>query len=254
MSKLFNRFRKNRASNASTTFTSTCSQVSTAGSRASKNSELDLIAVHPNEAFEAADSAPASSTYTFEVRHQPPGHVSSEDALPPQLGAEQPKEDPQPSVDLPSALPKSLTAFEAAEERLKDAAKNLEKIIPTEVLESEKLEIKGCADINTLADNIAVAIGRLMNKRNVEETKQSTVKTLMKGWVKKALPFVQNGLSATTVHTTSLGCLTDLCTQNAIPAPYGLIASGLLFIVQVCQTFTRLIFLEPKNHHGFGLG
>jgi hypothetical protein len=108
-----------------------------------------------------------------------------------------PEEKGPEQSDRSNSPSNTLTPVEVAEASLKAAAKKLEKAIPKEVLESGKLEIKGCADINTLADNVALAIGSLMNERNVAESKQSVVKTLLKGWVKKALPFLQHGLSTT---------------------------------------------------------
>jgi hypothetical protein len=89
------------------------------------------------------------------------------------------------------------TATEA-EKRLKKAAKELQKLIPADIAQSEDLEIKtikGCADINSLADKVGSAVVKVMEHRSMEIEKQPAVQKLLKSWVKNVLPFVHQGLS-----------------------------------------------------------
>jgi hypothetical protein len=135
-------------------------------------------------------------------------NVSSEHGapadLPPKPNTTQPQDHQQQTAGQQKATP---TPLKTAEARLKEAANKLQKVIPEQLLESDKLEIKGCADINPMADDVALAIGRLMDQRNVDEAKQSVVKTLMKGWVKKALPFIQYGLNSAKVGLSAASVL-----------------------------------------------
>jgi hypothetical protein len=80
----------------------------------------------------------------------------------------------------------------------KKAAEELKKLIPADIAQSEDLEIKtikGCADINSLADRVGSAVVKVMEHRRMEIEKQPAVQKLLKSWVKNVLPFVHQGLS-----------------------------------------------------------
>jgi hypothetical protein len=77
-----------------------------------------------------------------------------------------------------------------------------------------------------------------MNKRNVDESKQPAVKPLlMKGWVKKALPFVQNGLRAAKVYTI-LGLFCRLVYPGRDPCPLS------FWITLYCPGFAKPVYLS----------
>jgi hypothetical protein len=90
-----------------------------------------------------------------------------------------------------------------AEERVKAAAEKLKKKIPQEIFQTEALEIKpihGCADINSLSQLIESAIGTLMEQQQFENSEQTMIQALTNAWVKKVIPFVQQGLSIVKVQ------------------------------------------------------
>jgi hypothetical protein len=104
-------------------------------------------------------------------------------------------EPPIQSLDGDADPPKTATE---AEKRLKKAAEELQKLIPADIAQSEDLEIKtikGCADINSLADKVGSAVVKVMEHRSMEIAKQPAVQKLLKSWVKNVLPFVHQGLS-----------------------------------------------------------
>jgi hypothetical protein len=104
-------------------------------------------------------------------------------------------EQPIQSSDGDADPPKTATE---AEKRLKKAAEELQKLIPADIAQSEDLEIKtikGCADINSLADRVGSAVVKVMEHRRMEIEKQPAVQKLLKSWVKNVLPFVHQGLS-----------------------------------------------------------
>jgi hypothetical protein len=156
-----------------------------------------------NAPEEATSEPPLADTLAFRNHHSTSTPVPSEDGLPiqplPEQNAVQSETNLQQTADQSQVPSETLSHLGNSERRLEEAAKKLNKVIPKESFLSDHLEITGCADINTIADNVASAIGTLMSERNIDRTKQSVVKTLLKGWVKKALPFIQQGLSAASV-------------------------------------------------------
>jgi hypothetical protein len=113
--------------------------------------------------------------------------------------------------------------------KLNEAVEKLKQKIPQDILTSSTFEIKPSADINSLANNIGSALVTMMEQRNIEKAKQSNVKMMITEWAKKAIPFVEKGLTIANVQPY----LFSLILQGLIPAPYNLIAAGVLFIVQV---------------------
>ena len=123
------------------------------------------------------------------------------------------------------------TRLGAAKKKLEEAARKLEGLLPLDLMSSqrEKMEsIKGSADINALAESLGSIIEVLMRDRDIEEAPSGL--SLIKIWVKKALPFIEHGLDVATVSSPLL----LLKIQDVVPAPYGLLVSGVLFAVQVC--------------------
>jgi hypothetical protein len=111
--------------------------------------------------------------------------------------ASQPPRSNQPASKQPKA---KWTRLGSAEKKLKESAKKLEELLPLDLLTSQKKEmeyIKGSADINALAESLGSVIKDLMGERDVEET--SSGLSVIKVWVKKALPFIEKGLDIATV-------------------------------------------------------
>jgi hypothetical protein len=59
--------------------------------------------------------------------------------------------------------------------------------------------IQGYADLGTVAESLVCVMETMIDEKSIEESKKSTAKALIKSWVKKALPFIEQGLSAATV-------------------------------------------------------
>ena len=207
-----------------------------------RNTPEEPIAAPPTDGLTSGNDPLGSSTSASRSQTSKGVSSAAEDGppkRPPRPNSAQPETNLQQTADQPQAPSGLLSSTEYAEKRLKEAAEKLEKVIPKEVLQSGKLEINGCADINTMADNVALAIGRLMNQRNIDESKQSAVKTLMKGWVKKALPFIQHGLSAASV--LKLGVLYLLVPTGRDP--------GSLWINRIGVTLRRPGFAKFDPSH-----
>jgi hypothetical protein len=54
-------------------------------------------------------------------------------------------------------------------------------------------------DLNSLTENVEDVIGQMMDKNKIEENEQALVKAVTNHWVKKAIPYVQKGLSVAEV-------------------------------------------------------
>ena len=96
--------------------------------------------------------------------------------------------------------PKGLSPLERAQKKLKEAAEKLKSKIPSNmILKEEQLKtdsVKGCADVNCIAEHMGLAIESLMHERSRDdESDKGTVKELVKRLVKKSLPFVEPGLT-----------------------------------------------------------
>lgn len=123
------------------------------------------------------------------------------------------------------------TRLGAAKKKSEEAAKKLEGLLPPDLMTSqrEKMEsIKGSVDINALAESLGSIIEVLMRDRDIEEAPSAGL-SMIKIWVKKALPFIEHGLDVATVSSP----FSLLKIQDVVPAPYGLLVSGVLFAVQV---------------------
>jgi hypothetical protein len=96
-----------------------------------------------------------------------------------------------------------------ARDRLNKAAEQLKEKIPNDIQGSTSLEVKGSADVNSLADNIGSAMVMMMDSRKVEQSKQSRVQALVIDWAKKTIPFVQQGLTIANVKTHFMILWTD---------------------------------------------
>jgi hypothetical protein len=165
----------------------------------SRNTPVETIStIRSNDsASHLRPSVVSTSASTCDVSREVSTDVPSRNPTTPADTIE--PENTQTNAEQRSDTPPSLAGAEA---RLKEAARKLQTLIPEDVLQCGELkfnDIEGCADINSLADNVGLAIATLMDQRNVEKSNQSAVKTLMKGWVKKVLPFIQQGLSFATV-------------------------------------------------------
>jgi hypothetical protein len=84
---------------------------------------------------------------------------------------------------------------------LDTAAEKLKKKIPTETWGITSFDIKPSADITSLAENIGTTLVTLMDKRNVEKSKQTRVQGMVREWAKKTIPFVETGLTIANVCT-----------------------------------------------------
>ena len=86
-----------------------------------------------------------------------------------------------------------------AEDSVNKAADELKKLIPEEFIGSVGLEpglVARSADINSLSRQISSTVGILMDRRSVDKSKQGFIKVVTSSWVKTALPYIQQGLSA----------------------------------------------------------
>jgi hypothetical protein len=89
-----------------------------------------------------------------------------------------------------------------AEAVLNEAAEKLEKAFPEDVQRKFQINpIHGSADISSLSQSIQDVLGQIMDKDQIEEKEQTLVKAVTNTWVKKAIPFVQKGLSVAKVST-----------------------------------------------------
>jgi hypothetical protein len=218
MTKFLDHFRKRRSRNTReeaisvhptdslTSGTLVTSSTSTFPRQASNSVASEGIPVPSPDALESGDSPPASSA-SANPAAQPAENVSPEDGghsepdVPKAGAARLEGDDPEQQTDQQGEHLETDNPLNEAEKRLEESAEKLDKAIPrSKILRSGELKIKGCADINSMADNVAYAIGALMKERNIDQPQQSVVKALIKGWVKKALPFIQKGLTAATVH------------------------------------------------------
>jgi hypothetical protein len=82
---------------------------------------------------------------------------------------------------------------------LETAAENLKGKIPAEILGITSFDIKPSADISSLAQNLGTTLVTLMDKRNVEKSKQTHVQEMVTEWAKKTIPFVETGLAIANV-------------------------------------------------------
>jgi hypothetical protein len=135
-------------------------------------------------------------------------------------------QDHEDAITKEEKLPRTVAV---ANTYLNEAVEKLKQKIPQDILASSTFEIKPSADINSLANNIGSALVTMMEQRNIEKAKQSNVKMMITEWAKKTIPFVEKGLTIANVQPY----LFSLILQNLIPAPYNLIAAGILYIVQV---------------------
>jgi hypothetical protein len=95
------------------------------------------------------------------------------------------------------------TKLETAVSKLKKTAAKLGQLLPEDLRNGEiKMDsIRGYSDLNTLADNVSAVMETMMDQRStIEESKKRTAKTFLKTWAKKALPFIEQGLSVATVY------------------------------------------------------
>jgi hypothetical protein len=87
---------------------------------------------------------------------------------------------------------------DVARARLNESAKMLKELVISEWPDdggSELKAIEASADINTLADQVGLAIETMMRQRNIDRSNEPAVQKVIKGWVTKVLPFVTDVLS-----------------------------------------------------------
>jgi len=94
-------------------------------------------------------------------------------------------------------LPASLVLVK---QLLKKAGEELEKQLPLDIRASTKFEVKASADINALAESIGSTLEVMMDRSNVEKSKQKPAVRLLTEWAKKALPFVETGITVANVQ------------------------------------------------------
>lgn len=93
-----------------------------------------------------------------------------------------------------------------AEARLQEAAAKLKSKLMMDLLHEVNMDfgpIQGHSDINSVAQQIGTAVVALMDQRHIAKSKQGPAKTFVQTWVKKALPFIQDGLSAAKVFVSN---------------------------------------------------
>lgn len=91
------------------------------------------------------------------------------------------------------------TKLQTAQSKLETAAEKLKRLLPEEFSGQDELKMEGFADLNAVAQRLGSIVETLMYDRDVEETRKPVVLNLIKSWVKKALPFIEQGLTAATV-------------------------------------------------------
>jgi len=87
-----------------------------------------------------------------------------------------------------------------AKGRLNRAGEDLKNKIPPDILGSTNFEIKASADINSLADNIGLALVTMMDRRSIEKSRQKHFLGLVTEWAKKTIPFIETGLTVANVN------------------------------------------------------
>ena len=105
---------------------------------------------------------------------------------------------PQPDV-IPSS---SLQVESAAQRALNQSAEKLKEKIQRYgmgISEFNFEPIPGSYDMNSLAHNLEVCLGSIMDKANVAVSNQNVVKTFAKEWAKKSIPFIEKGLQSAEV-------------------------------------------------------
>jgi hypothetical protein len=111
-----------------------------------------------------------------------------------------------PQRDIPSLSP--LEPNSTGERTLREAAENLKKELQKSGMDSSGFEfelIHGSYDMNTLAYNLERCLGAIMDNSNVSLSNQNAVKTFVKEWAKKSIPFIEKGLTAAEVHICANG-------------------------------------------------
>ena len=90
-----------------------------------------------------------------------------------------------------------------ADESVNKAADELKKLIPEAFIGTIGLEpglVARSSDINSLSRQISSTVGVLMDRRSIDKSKQGVIKVVTSSWVRTALPYIQQGLSA--AHVT----------------------------------------------------
>jgi len=87
-----------------------------------------------------------------------------------------------------------------AKGRLNKAGEDLKNKIPPDIQGCTNFEIKASADINSLADNISLALVTMMDRRCIEKSKQTHFQGLVTEWAKKTIPFIETGLTVANVN------------------------------------------------------
>jgi hypothetical protein len=154
-----------------------------------------------------------------------PAHAGTETILDGVASSASPTEGGSPKPRAESAhRPNKL---ETALSKLNEAAAKLRRMLP-EDNQPQMESIQACADLSTLAESLASVMETIMDERNIEESSKPA-KTPIQSWVKKALPFIEQGLSAATVLFKMPSSLIVIeCNSRSIWK-----ASAVLFIVQV---------------------
>jgi len=137
----------------------------------------------------------------FAWRGQPPAASLPESDAPrgPRLPLGQhhrPAQDPRSQDALPGSTARN------AEDSVNRAADELKKHIPEEFVGTVGLEpglVARSADINSLSRQISSTVGIVMNRRRIDKSRQGVIKVVTSSWVRTALPYIQQGLSAAQV-------------------------------------------------------
>jgi hypothetical protein len=87
-----------------------------------------------------------------------------------------------------------------AKGRLNKAGEELKNKIPPDILGSTNFEIRASADINSLADNIGLALVTMMDRRSIEKSRQTHFQGMVTEWAKKTIPFIETGLTVANVN------------------------------------------------------
>jgi hypothetical protein len=144
-------------------------------------------------------SPPAGDQGANAIARSPPNEPPTQSATDPVTAAIE--NNDTANTDMEGEMPPKDVAF--AQKRLNEAAAKLEKNISAELLASRNFEIKGSADVNSLANNIGSALVMIMEQRDVEKPKQSHARDLVTEWAKKTIPFIETGLTVTNVRRTT---------------------------------------------------
>jgi hypothetical protein len=105
----------------------------------------------------------------------------------PPRGAEKKEEE----NELPTNVAQAIDKLNKSAEKLKDS------LPKTMIQESATFKVDGGADINALADNVGSTLVALMSAQD-SKSKQKA-QSLLVEWAKKAIPFIQPGLSVASV-------------------------------------------------------